>query len=390
MSELKTKSSEPASERARDLREDQLRPRPLDYVRNIGELFRPANLRERFSRERISHALRTFAWVAPLTILIWIWAEREQQDELTDQTVPIDVRLPGTNKVATIVSPPERNVVVSLRGPRVQLDAIRAELSQRAMEQRVVLQLDANLEPGPQEYNLPAQGLLQQSDFFRPYGVSITEVRPARLTIVVSELETIEVPVHNPPADQFPNIGTESVYNPPTVRITGKKEDLNGGNGLFVYPDLTGRDLTKPGAYELKNLPLLTGPALRDKQVTIQPATVSATLQVRQANISYTMNSMPVFVSHPADLLDKYQVQYDPFLDRVTLIGPREMIEAIANRQWQGTAPKARIEIVGEDLPPNAQPRSKLVQYDLPEGVTVSPTDKSRRIEVTVRERRAD
>lgn len=208
--------------------------------------------------------------------------------------------------------------------------------------------------------------------------------------MAVSELETVEVPVRNPPTEQFPNLGTESVYDPPFVRVTAKKQDLADRNALEVYPDLSGRDLTKPGAYELKGVPLVPGPALQGKQMTIQPTTVNATLQVREADMSYTMNSMPVYLSHPADLLDKYRVEYDPFLERVTLIGSREMIEAIRDGRLQGGAPKAELEITGSDAPPAAQPREKGVQFDLPEGVTVSPADRSRKVRFTIRERSGD
>src|SRR5688572_16294126 len=34
--------------------------------------------RDTFSREQIISSLKSLAWVAPLTVLIWIYAEREQ------------------------------------------------------------------------------------------------------------------------------------------------------------------------------------------------------------------------------------------------------------------------------------------------------------------------
>ncbi len=351
------------------------------------EQFQPERLRQRFSRENIISALKTLAWVAPLTILIWIWAEREQLDNLPGQTIPIEVRVPGTDKVGTIISPPERNVMVSLRGPRAQLDAIRAQLTRRPIEQRIALDLDPSLEPSTKEYSLSTQSLLESSDFFRPYGVSITDVSPPRLTFTISELESIDLPVRNPPSAQFPNIAAESAYEPSVVRVTAKKQDLADRANLYVYPDLGGRDLTKPGTYEIKGLPLLFSQPLQNKQADMSPATVNATLVVRETNITYTLNSMPVFLSHPADMLDKYQVEYDPFLERITLIGKRDTIDAIASGKLQGAGPKARLEITNTDAPPAAQPRQKVVQYDLPEGVTVSPEDKSRQVRFTVKER---
>ncbi len=360
------------------------------FFSDLGHQLRSVRIRERFTRDNFISFLKTFVWVAPLTILIWIWAEREQLDTLSGQTVPIEVRIPGTNKVGTIITPRERNVVLSLRGPRAQLDAIRTQLSQRAIEQRVALDLDPQLDPSDKDYNFSAQALLQRSDFFEPYGVTITDVSPAQLAVVISELQTLDVPVRNPPAEQFPNIGPETSYEPSVVRVTGKKQDLLDPASLYVYPNLTGRDLSKPGTYDLKSIPLLPSPSLESKQVTLSPTNVNAALVVREANIAYTLNSMPVFLSHPADMLNKYQVDYDPFLERVTLIGRRETIDAIASGKLAGAAPKARLEITNADAPPNAQPRTKVVQYDLPEGVTVSPADKAKQIRFTVRERSGD
>lgn len=395
MSDLKTKPAPPAAERAESLEEEAPRRSVGEFLRDMGDFFHPSNLRDHFSREKVSNALKTFAWVAPLTVLIWVWAEREQLDDLPGQSVPIEVRIPGANKVGTILSPADRNVVVTVRGPRGRLDALRAELSQRAVDQRVILDLDPQLEPRS-DYTFAAQPLLQRSDFFQRFGVTIKEVSPTQLTVSVSELVTIEAPVQNPPAAA--NIGLESVYEPSVVRLTARMEDLeayfrvaDAKRDYFVYPDLSRLEMvSKPGNYELKNVPLLPSEPLRGKVISIEPKTVNTTLQVLEPNATWTMPSMPVFLSHPADLLDRYDVDYDPFLERVTLVGKREMIEMLAAGRLQGAAPKARLEVTPADAPPAAQPREKTVQFDLPEGVSVSPADRAKKVRFTVRERSGD
>src|SRR5690242_1264927 len=45
-----------------------------------------------FSRESLFNFAKTMAWVVPLTILIWVYAEREQRDTDPGVTFPIDVR----------------------------------------------------------------------------------------------------------------------------------------------------------------------------------------------------------------------------------------------------------------------------------------------------------
>src|SRR4051812_27900483 len=46
---------------------------------------------EYFTTERIGAFFKTLLWVAPLTILIWIYAERQQQYKQNDVSIPIEV-----------------------------------------------------------------------------------------------------------------------------------------------------------------------------------------------------------------------------------------------------------------------------------------------------------
>src|SRR5438094_8803624 len=85
---------------------------------------RPPGLEEPL-RQRAIRKLRTFLWVAPLTVLIWVYAEREQVTELNDVRVPIEVRSDNpSERIAAIVGD-ERTVAVDLSGPRANLDAVR-------------------------------------------------------------------------------------------------------------------------------------------------------------------------------------------------------------------------------------------------------------------------
>src|SRR5690348_3747795 len=45
-----------------------------------------------FSRDSLIAGLRTSTWLVPMTILIWLYAEREQIYTANDCTIPIEVR----------------------------------------------------------------------------------------------------------------------------------------------------------------------------------------------------------------------------------------------------------------------------------------------------------
>ena len=60
---------------------------------------------------RLIDGLKTFLWVAPLTVLIWIYAEREQIATLPDVPVAIEVRSAATDRVVMLVSPEDKRQI---------------------------------------------------------------------------------------------------------------------------------------------------------------------------------------------------------------------------------------------------------------------------------------
>ena len=55
----------------------------------------------RFTREAVISNLKTLAWVVPLTLLIWIYAEREQVASMKDVAVPFDLVSVDPNAVVS-------------------------------------------------------------------------------------------------------------------------------------------------------------------------------------------------------------------------------------------------------------------------------------------------
>src|SRR5688572_30737940 len=78
-------------------------------------------------------ALKTFLWVAPLTALIWIYAEREQIDK-AEVRVPIRLMSKSTDRIITVQSPTDRMISLDLQGPRASLGELRDVLSKAPLE----------------------------------------------------------------------------------------------------------------------------------------------------------------------------------------------------------------------------------------------------------------
>jgi len=76
--------------------------------------------RETFSREQLVSSLRSLIWVAPLTVLIWIYAEREQVEPATAQ-FPIEIRSGAPGQVAHLADSRGGTVLATIRGPKAKV-----------------------------------------------------------------------------------------------------------------------------------------------------------------------------------------------------------------------------------------------------------------------------
>ena len=81
-----------------------------------------------FTRENIISNLKTLAWVVPLTLLIWIWAEREQVQPAKDVSVPFELVSSDPNRIVSLKPPQDKNLVLELQGPQGRLQELLSRL----------------------------------------------------------------------------------------------------------------------------------------------------------------------------------------------------------------------------------------------------------------------
>lgn len=352
------------------------RPNPLEYFvpsrRQIQELLR---------RENILGFLRTMAWVVPLTILIWVYAEREQLAPAPGHVIPIDVKTSAPNRVVKLESPADRNIVADLAGPRAQLDEVLNIISRPGESDRIRLDIDPSLGPG--RYPI-SSARIADNPLFKGRGVSVFNCQPQYLMIRVDEVVGKEIPVRV--QSNVTNLDGAPAFDPPTVHVQGpraKLEELEIKGQLLVTANLSGRDSLKtPGSHEEKALPLILP---NDSDLTFTPTAVNATFKVKQTEDKLDYPSMSIFVNTPLTLGDRYRVELqgdltdDPFVRNVTLIGPTDVISALRREDFK-PKPVARLTITNDDLPAGTT-RTRELKYDLPENVRVSPEDARRTVE---------
>src|SRR4051812_25126512 len=75
-----------------------------------------------FTTENFFAFMKTFAWVAPLTILIWVYAEREQVVQ-RETTIPIAVKSTDPNRIVSL-KPGDESILAFVGGPRLAVDRV--------------------------------------------------------------------------------------------------------------------------------------------------------------------------------------------------------------------------------------------------------------------------
>src|SRR5262245_48478591 len=104
--------------------------------------------RDTFSREQLVSSFKSFLWVAPLTILIWVYAEREQTHTQRQQPIPIALRAADPKMLVTLLDPADKNLLADLEGSRVQVDLVRSLLVPKDGQAPVTIEIGPEYAPG--------------------------------------------------------------------------------------------------------------------------------------------------------------------------------------------------------------------------------------------------
>ena len=313
--------------------------------------------RDTFNRDSFLSSLRALLWVAPLTLLIWIYAEREQQE--TDLArFQIVVQSADPTQVATFVNLNDQNVNAPVKGPRVRLKEALEKLDPRTGTGPVQVVIDGNRRPGQYEVDILAQ--IQKDDRLNRSGITVQDCNPRHVQVSVDALQEVELEVRADPTVRFGS--TPPAFDPPRVKITAPASVLKNPKGeLYAKANLPP---LSPGPHSLKSVQL-TVEGLGEVKVPIRPPTVSATVDVGQADESYLISSLPVFPIVAADLRN-YTLKHDPTVANVRVWGPPDKIRQLE----AGTLtppPEARFKVRDADV--TAKRGTAELEYIFPDGI---------------------
>jgi hypothetical protein len=318
--------------------------------------------RHTLSREALISSFKTFLWVVPLTVMIWIYAEREQL--ATYPNVPIKIE-PQNNdpdhRVVTFTDASGRTLTISadLMGPHGRLEQV-----QRQLETSMALRLDFDARLDNGIHRIPTR-LLGDDQLFKDNGITVRNIVPDEVTIKIDPVETRELPVQ-PPAD---NRLVSFTSDPRTVKVSAPQSFFRDRPNLSVRADVTLLD--KPGPHEEKvNL----APSFTGRFVAVTPSTAAVKYDVRQADVRYKILAMPVWAAvPPTQEWDKYKAEYQIAVANVWVIGPEEKINLLKNEQATSHAEFYLVEAKPDFNLPD-RPSDVPLHYVLPEGVRLDET----------------
>lgn len=336
---------------------------PLEYASS----FRRWTART-FTWENVTSGLKTFMWVAPLTILIWVYAEREQVVR-KEVTIPIAVKSTDPNRIVTL-RPGDESIVATIEGPRLAVDRLSDLVTAPGQGPVVVIEFDGRGYESGKWGSFDTEKYVGDNAIFRNRGVTLRECQPRTLQILVDELVEKEVEVRAP--SDLTNFAAPPAFEPRTVRVRGPRAKLEDTREpLVAVAELSGREeIQTPGPKDIAAVPVRV--SIQDPAITIVPTTVRAIIDVSQREEKYQIASMPIWHNHPPGLLPQYRIESPTGIPNITVIGPHDQIQLIASGQFR---PMARLDVTADDAGKRQQ---RELKFELPDRVKVVAEDREK------------
>ena len=282
-----------------------------------------------FTREQFVAGVKSLAWVAPLTVLIWIYAEREQLYTVPSVTVPIEVVHSDSSRVVTVLDPSDSHLLVTLRGPRGEVEAVQEEFRDRPTP--VPIELERDVDTGEITIRAERVGMDRR---FAARGVTVSNSQPGTLRVRVDTLVDQEVEVR--PRFELPP-GYQVKFVPPTVKVrlphplvgpAMVEETLYPRVELSSkHPDVVEAQNTGKTSVTIKNLPLTL--AIRNKHARLTEVT-SVTAEVSfKAQAERILPFVTVWPASPKEVTDKYVFEHQQTFTGVAVVGPEDQLNTL-------------------------------------------------------------
>lgn len=322
---------------------------------------------------KLTQGIKTFLWVAPLTILLWVYAEQEKLDRPKDVPARIDVRGSSSDRIVTLLS--SRDISLDLEGPNAGVEQVSS-----ALRDGRPLEVIVNEQP-PFEGDISITERLNNTDLFTRNAVSVKRASPVRVRVEARVHQDVPLIVK---ADQK---HIAKIVDPATVSIDGP-DSVVRDKRIVAIGDLSGlanKDVVD-GAAELP-VGLFIGDGNSFSPLTnslvLFPRTVRAKIETPKVTIvkKTLTKSIPIVVEAPAVYLaplsstdESYRLKLDKVnLPNITVSGPPEAVEQLIGATSKFSA-AVILRLTTENFHTAGQQEAKLnpdTDFIMPPGVKV-------------------
>jgi hypothetical protein len=341
--------------------------------------------RATFSRESYMSSLRSLLWVVPLTVLIWIYAEREQVVTVSNVTISVDPPpgIPG-HLLVRFAPGTIHSIHADLSGSQALVENVKDMLQSNT----VPLESDRDLSAG--NHTIDVATVLNRDPRVQSKGVRILRCAPAELVVIVENIREATVDVKARPEDLkgLP----PPLFSQAKVKVTLPEGDMikaEQEDRLYVYPNLKpySEVLAQMGAHNLVNVALLPAFDNPTNTATISPNSVNVTITRPNGESSYTVPTMSVFASYPPknERARKFEADYTPTISSITLIGPDDKIRVLREGRQEGAYTvhaSFDVDVVSTEVP--GQKHIAPLNFVLPLGMRVEANSTPKTIDYTL------
>ncbi|MBC7784538.1 MAG: hypothetical protein H7144_11935 [Burkholderiales bacterium] len=348
----------------------------------------PATLRQQFSgsrgifgsRQNIVSFFKTLALVVPLTLLIWIYAQRAQVGGPVAVQITMDVKIDSPNQTASLMEPANGQVTIEIQGPTASIERLKATLVDVSRESRLRVSIPPTYPLG--DSAVPVASLLNDYALIKSSGVTVLAAMPQSVKVRLESVATRYVPVMAPPAGALPFTAINPIFDPHVVKVTGATSILNR---LFPTPadgvvvDLPNPEsFNSPGAKQADSVPvrlhpLRVQPGDEDRVTIDTPRLTSFRFDVAALDEEWQIRSMPIEIKKPSPLEGRTVVTLARnTVTNVLVRGPAASIRQLQPRANEPplVIPTAVLRIALEDVG-RSDIRRAVEITNLPQGVTM-------------------
>lgn len=289
--------------------------------------------------KRAGEFSRTMLIVVPLTLLIWIYAERAQNRDDAVRTL-LGVTIADPKLTASLTDSAESPVTISLNGPRGQIDQLKARIEANSVDRRlgvVVPPADATVGEKPVDLTR----LLNADPLFSGSGVLVTKTEPSQVRVTVDTLVPREAKVVLPGDLSVTLLNV--TFDPPVITVRGPSQAMNsqfGTGEATVAVDVTNLGSTAGTGPRMQDVPLVPP---RDSRLSYSVPRVRMSFEVGSTVEDFRIPTVGILIERPLgeDGTTKVIMRRGPVINNVQIRGP-----ASAIARYRGDQPDAILRAV--------------------------------------------